>query len=514
MDLQTTITSLQNRDYTRLDTLFNALQKDFERGAISEWHLQSLLSVHALRRMDLVARMVEWSLRFPRSYAAHAALAHAYVGLARELQKYLPTQSVSLKGQQLIHEYLSEAVLHVEKALGLSAMPCTALEAAVLIQQAAAIDLPRDYLALAQHHARFSLSLTQRVLHALNPRWLGDEDAFESFFNELQSQKWSPAHEVRLQAAYLSEQSDIALSTGDVEEALRLGRKALANCNQCGHSHWALARALTLAGKHRQAEDHLMRAVEHLTSGNCWYELGRLRQLELKDRVGAISAYEKAAELGHGEAAARCAELQLKYVERKREEDPQLYERIARYLDQGMQHHSLLAFNLRAGQSVNGDGVAKRPADAVPFWKDAAQLGCATSSYNLGLIYWEGSEGLEADAQQAFQFMERAVRLGKEEAFGALGRMYYQGHGVRQDFDAALHYLALAADDDAEHALADLARMHWLGHGTQVNRPRAERYLARLRECDPDLYREVNDELRSWTGALRRGMSGWLRRAA
>ena len=104
---------------------------------------------------------------------------------------------------------------------------------------------------------------------------------------------------------------------------------------------------------------------------------------------------------------------------------------------------------LRAVQSWvayhNGEGVAQDDAEAVRWWRLAAEQGNVSAQYKLGVAYDIG-EGVAQDYAEAVRWYRLAAEQGNASAQYNLGVAYYFGEGVAQDYAEAVRWLRLAAE--------------------------------------------------------------------
>ena len=124
----------------------------------------------------------------------------------------------------------------------------------------------------------------------------------------------------------------------------------------------------------------------------------------------------------------------------------------------------------------NGDGVAEDDAEAVKWFRLAAEQGLANAQHNLGVMYDNG-EGVPQDVA-AFRL---AADQGFAEAQVSLSFIYANGIGVPQD-------LVLA------HLWSNLAATHGQAGGAE-NRD----LFATL--MTPDQIAEAQRLAREWTAA-------------
>ena len=101
---------------------------------------------------------------------------------------------------------------------------------------------------------------------------------------------------------------------------------------------------------------------------------------------------------------------------------------------------------------TNGEGVPKDDAEAVKWYRKAAEQGNADAQFILGVMYTNGS-GVPKDDAEAVKWYRKAAEQGNADAQYNLGTMYTNGSGVPQDNVKAYMFFNLAAaqgDKDAE----------------------------------------------------------------
>ena len=80
----------------------------------------------------------------------------------------------------------------------------------------------------------------------------------------------------------------------------------------------------------------------------------------------------------------------------------------------------------------NGEGVLKDEAEAVKWFRLAAEQGDAKAQFNLGLMYDNG-EGVLKDEAEAVRWFRLAAEQGVATAQFNLGIRYGKGEGVLKD---------------------------------------------------------------------------------
>jgi len=91
-----------------------------------------------------------------------------------------------------------------------------------------------------------------------------------------------------------------------------------------------------------------------------------------------------------------------------------------------------------------GEGVPKDYAQAVKWFRKAADQGMPESQYMMGVIYDRG-EGLPQDFAEAVTWYRKSAVQGYVAAQFELGNKYASGEGVPQNYAEAYVWLSLAA---------------------------------------------------------------------
>ena len=113
----------------------------------------------------------------------------------------------------------------------------------------------------------------------------------------------------------------------------------------------------------------------------------------------------------------------------------------------------------------HGKGEVTRDfAQAVYWYKKAADQDWATAQYDLGQMYFRG-EGVTQDYNQAFQWFKKAAEQGDAKVQHILGTMYDQGKGVEEDDKQAVHWYRKAAEQNHAPAQSNLGVLYAKGEG-------------------------------------------------
>ena len=95
--------------------------------------------------------------------------------------------------------------------------------------------------------------------------------------------------------------------------------------------------------------------------------------------------------------------------------------------------------------------MARDYAEAVRWYRQAAEQGHAWAQLNLGVRYYRG-EGVARDYAEALRWYRQAAEQGEASAQFNLGLMYDKGEGVPRDYVEAYKWYSLAAAGQYELA--------------------------------------------------------------
>ena len=92
----------------------------------------------------------------------------------------------------------------------------------------------------------------------------------------------------------------------------------------------------------------------------------------------------------------------------------------------------------------NGQGVPKDNAEAVKWYRLAANEGNAIAQYNIGIMYANG-DGIPQNYSEAVKWYRLAARQGYASAQSNIGVMYFNGEGVSQNNIRAYMWWSVSA---------------------------------------------------------------------
>ena len=182
-----------------------------------------------------------------------------------------------------------------------------------------------------------------------------------------------------------------------------------------------------------------------------------------KDVARASKLYAQAAALGHVNARKQLAKFKSvpsrtneKTIRKKQaafdkknveaEQIKKNHEHFARAGDPDSQHFIGLLY-------LNGGDGYEMDAEKGAYWLNlAAAKGNIAAKYQLGLLYLNG-EGVEEDSQKGILLLEQAAENGNIDAQCTLAVMYLDGIGVKQDNEYAIFWLQKAVGQDYRIAI-------------------------------------------------------------
>ena len=97
-----------------------------------------------------------------------------------------------------------------------------------------------------------------------------------------------------------------------------------------------------------------------------------------------------------------------------------------------------------------------------------ANAGDISACAYLGKMYYEGT-GVAQNYNEAFKWFQKAADNGVTDAYTWLGGMYYNGQGVAQNYEKAFLWTKKAAENGAADAYVGLGVMYCKGQGVAQN---------------------------------------------
>ena len=134
-----------------------------------------------------------------------------------------------------------------------------------------------------------------------------------------------------------------------------------------------------------------------------------------------------------------------------------------------------------------GFGRDADPAEAISWYKTAAEKGMASAAYNISRFYEHGN-GVDKDIEQARTYLQQAAEGGHGKAMHNLGRLYEGDALGEPDLAEALKWYSAAAthltNADRAVAVTSIDEVHKLMTAEQIQEGDA-RYEAWIAEHPP-----------------------------
>ena len=125
---------------------------------------------------------------------------------------------------------------------------------------------------------------------------------------------------------------------------------------------------------------------------------------------------------------------------------------------------------------VKGEGVPKNHAEAVKWFRHAAEQKLAQAQFNLGVAYHFG-KSVPQDYAEAAKWFRRAAKQGYTEAQFNLGQMYRKGEGVPQDYAESAKWYHHAAEQGYAEAQFNLGAAYANGEGVPQDNTEAAKWF-------------------------------------
>ncbi len=206
---------------------------------------------------------------------------------------------------------------------------------------------------------------------------------------------------------------------------------------------------------------------EHPEVRRFWYQLGRANGTLIRLNA-AIVAYQKAADLGSGEA--------MRYVglfyERGGGGLPQDYAQALDWYRRSADTGFGMAINDVGRFYENGHGVPQDYGAARDWYGKAAAAGVDFAMNNLAILYQRGRGGAVDLIAARGLYLDAAGR-GYAAAMLNLGYLYENALGVPRDYTAAREWYQRGADAGDTTAMAHLGRLYEQGIGVPVDYAKA-----------------------------------------
>ena len=130
---------------------------------------------------------------------------------------------------------------------------------------------------------------------------------------------------------------------------------------------------------------------------------------------------------------------------------------------------------------IKGESVPKDHAEAVKWFRCAAEQGHAEAQFNLGVAYHFG-KSVPQDYAEAAKWFRCAAEQGYTEAQFNLGQMYRKGEGVPQDYAESAKWYHHAAEQGYAEAQFNLGAAYANGEGVPQDNTEAVKWFRHAAE--------------------------------
>lgn len=142
----------------------------------------------------------------------------------------------------------------------------------------------------------------------------------------------------------------------------------------------------------------------------------------------------------------------------------------------------------------NGEGVKQDYANAVYWYRKAAEQGEIYAQYNLGYAYYNG-QGVSQDYSQALHWYRKAGEQGNPVAQNEVGVIYYNGIGVPKDYAQAVLWFYKAAEQGNMIAQSNLGVAFAFGCGVPEDYSQAMYWYKKAMDAGYDVAKSKYEEL-------------------
>ena len=137
-------------------------------------------------------------------------------------------------------------------------------------------------------------------------------------------------------------------------------------------------------------------------------------------------------------------------------------------------------FDLAVDYYYGFNGKKVNKAEAVKWWRKAADQGHTHAQFCLGVCYYDG-EGVQQNYAEAVKWLRKAADQGYASAQYYLGVCFDKGLGVKQNYAEAVKWWRKAAEQGKASAQYNLGMCYATGDGVQQNYAEAVKWLEKAK---------------------------------
>jgi len=131
-------------------------------------------------------------------------------------------------------------------------------------------------------------------------------------------------------------------------------------------------------------------------------------------------------------------------------------------VEQYVQQNNFLSQLLLLENYYNRNGINNK--EIFKLYKKAAEQGDEDAQYWLGRMYYDG-KGVAQNYEEAFKWHKKAAEQGDKYSQNRLGSMYYDGKGVSQNYEEAFKWYKKSAEQGDKYSQNRLGFMYYAGKG-------------------------------------------------
>ena len=137
-----------------------------------------------------------------------------------------------------------------------------------------------------------------------------------------------------------------------------------------------------------------------------------------------------------------------------------------------------------AGPQEDGLNAYQRGdyATAMRLLRPFAEKGNVVAQFDLGVMYASDGQGVKQDNAEAVKWYRKAANQGYAKAQAGLGFMYERGQGVQQDYAEAVKWYRKGAEQGNAIAQFDLGVMYEHGEGVEQDNAEAVKWYRKAAE--------------------------------
>lgn len=133
-----------------------------------------------------------------------------------------------------------------------------------------------------------------------------------------------------------------------------------------------------------------------------------------------------------------------------------------------------------------GKGIVKDPSEAIKWFTKAAIQGHDGAQYNLGCAYRDG-EGIKQNFVESNKWYLKAAEQGYAEAQTSIGFSYLEGRGgFARDSQKALEWFQKAAAQGDVNGMNNIGTIYMYGDGVKRDLDKAEEWYKKALKVDPN----------------------------